>query len=227
MYVILVKGEYRQSSTHFLQKVAASHGGSAGKECACNAGDPGSTLGLGRFPGLGDGNSLRYSCLENPCGQRSLVGYSPRGQQRVGHNRETKHSTVLLVTRRKHVTKTCPWAGTRIRLINWPAPENIYLKPCSASFPRAQSASFLSSSLNSFQRALKVSSCRSNWFNNLSRGGWQVPICSWQEWTLRTLAPPPLTPVKVETQVLLFSLSLFLPRTLPSGPTILRNFQVL
>ena len=65
MYVILVKGEYRQSSTHFLQKVAASHGGSAGKECACNAGDPGSILGLGRSPGEGKGYPLRYSGLKN------------------------------------------------------------------------------------------------------------------------------------------------------------------
>ena len=32
---------------------------------------------LGRFPGGGHGNSLWYSCLENPHGQSSLVGYSP------------------------------------------------------------------------------------------------------------------------------------------------------
>ena len=31
----------------------------------------------GRSPGGGHGNPLQYSCLENPCGQRSLVGYSP------------------------------------------------------------------------------------------------------------------------------------------------------
>ena len=39
---------------------------SAGKEPACNAGDPGSIPGLGRSPGEGNGNSLQYSCLENP-----------------------------------------------------------------------------------------------------------------------------------------------------------------
>ena len=33
--------------------------------------------GLGRSPGEGNGNPLQYSCLENPHGQRSLVGYSP------------------------------------------------------------------------------------------------------------------------------------------------------
>ena len=34
---------------------------------------------LGRSPGGGHGNPLQYSCLENPYGQRSLVGYSPCG----------------------------------------------------------------------------------------------------------------------------------------------------
>ena len=33
-------------------------------------------LGLGRFPSGGHGNPLKYSCLENPHGQRSLVDYS-------------------------------------------------------------------------------------------------------------------------------------------------------
>ena len=39
-------------------------GGSDGKESACNAGDLGSTPGLGRSPGEGNGNPLQYSCLE-------------------------------------------------------------------------------------------------------------------------------------------------------------------
>ena len=41
-------------------------GGSDGKESACNAGEPGSIPGLGRFPGEGNGKPLQYSCLENP-----------------------------------------------------------------------------------------------------------------------------------------------------------------
>ena len=41
-------------------------GGSDGKESACNAGDLGSTPGLGRAPGEVNGNPLQYSCLENP-----------------------------------------------------------------------------------------------------------------------------------------------------------------
>ena len=36
------------------------------KASACNAGDLGSILGLGRSPGEGNGNPLQYSCLENP-----------------------------------------------------------------------------------------------------------------------------------------------------------------
>ena len=43
--------------------------GSNGKEFACNVGDPGSVPGLGRSPGEGNGNSLQYSCLENPMGR--------------------------------------------------------------------------------------------------------------------------------------------------------------
>ena len=39
-------------------------GGSDSKESACNAGDLGLILGLGRSPGEGNGNPLQYSCLE-------------------------------------------------------------------------------------------------------------------------------------------------------------------
>ena len=38
--------------------------------------DTGLISGLGRSPGEGQGNPLQCSCLENPHGQRSLVGYS-------------------------------------------------------------------------------------------------------------------------------------------------------
>ena len=51
---------------------------------ACNAGDlrdMGSIPGWGRSPGDGNGNPLKYSCMENPHGQRSLVGYSSWGHK--------------------------------------------------------------------------------------------------------------------------------------------------
>ena len=56
-------------------------GGSTGKESACNAGDLCSIPGLGRSPGEGNSYSLKYSGLENPHGQRSPEGYSPRGHK--------------------------------------------------------------------------------------------------------------------------------------------------
>ena len=44
--------------------LAGFPGGSDGKESACNAGDPGSNLGLERSSGEGNGYRLQYSCLE-------------------------------------------------------------------------------------------------------------------------------------------------------------------
>ena len=44
---------------------------------AGNIRDAGLIPELGRSPEVGHGNPLQYSCLENPHGQRSLVGYSP------------------------------------------------------------------------------------------------------------------------------------------------------
>ena len=54
---------------------------SDGKESACNQGDLGLILGLGRSPVGGHGNPLQYSWLENPQGQRSLTGYNPWGHK--------------------------------------------------------------------------------------------------------------------------------------------------
>ena len=57
-------------------------GGSMVKEWPASAGDvgdEGSIPRLGRSPGEGHGNPLQDSCLENPHGQRILVGYSPYG----------------------------------------------------------------------------------------------------------------------------------------------------
>ena len=51
-------------------------GSSAGKESACNAGDPSLILGLGRSPGEGNSYPLQYSCLENSMHSTCLVGYS-------------------------------------------------------------------------------------------------------------------------------------------------------
>ena len=54
---------YTQIYTHIHRGFP---GGSEVKACACSAGDLGSIPGWGRSPGEGNGNSLQYSCLENP-----------------------------------------------------------------------------------------------------------------------------------------------------------------
>ena len=55
-----------------------------GSESACNVGDLSSIPRLGRSPGGGHGNPLQYYSLENPHGQRSLVGYTPWGCKESG-----------------------------------------------------------------------------------------------------------------------------------------------
>ena len=59
------------------------------KEFACSVGavrDVGLIPGSGRSPGEGNGNTLQYSCLENPMG---------RGDWRAIVHRVTKHQTQL------------------------------------------------------------------------------------------------------------------------------------
>ena len=41
-------------------------GGSVGKDPACSVGQPCLIPGLGGSPGEGNGNTLHYSCLQNP-----------------------------------------------------------------------------------------------------------------------------------------------------------------
>ena len=65
-------------------KVIGLPRGLSGKESAANAGDSGhscSIPGSGRSSGKGNGNPRQYSCLENPHGQRTLVGHSPWGHK--------------------------------------------------------------------------------------------------------------------------------------------------
>ena len=67
---------------HFRNHSRASQGELVVRNLPANVGDvrdPGSVSGLERSPGGEHGNSLQYSCLESPHGQRSLAGYSPWG----------------------------------------------------------------------------------------------------------------------------------------------------
>ena len=88
---------------------------SDGEESTWNAGDLGSIPGLGRYPGRGWENPVEISCLENPHGQRNLMGYSPWGhreldtterldtaQQKDPHLRFTK-------TNKKKVSQVAQW----------------------------------------------------------------------------------------------------------------------
>ena len=68
--------EKRQASQ---SRILGLSGGSDGKEPACNVGVLGLIPALGRSPVGGHGNLLKYSCLENPHGQRSLTDGSPWG----------------------------------------------------------------------------------------------------------------------------------------------------
>ena len=61
-------------------------GGSDGKASVYNAGDLGSSPGLGRFPGEENGNPLQYSCLENPMDGGAWCRLLSMGSQRVGHD---------------------------------------------------------------------------------------------------------------------------------------------
>ena len=70
--------------------LGTSQGGSVVKNLAANAGDKGnlgSIPGLGRSPGGGNGNPLKYSCLKN------LRIEEPGGLQSIGPQRVGQHSS--------------------------------------------------------------------------------------------------------------------------------------
>ena len=59
------------------------------KDLPANAGDAGSIPGSGRSPGVGNGNPLQYSCLENPM---------DRGAWQAAVHRVTKESDMTNAT---------------------------------------------------------------------------------------------------------------------------------
>ena len=62
-----------------------------------DAKDMGLIPGLGRSSGIGNGNPLQYSCLENPHGLRSLVGYSPWGHKESDMTEHAQETFVMLL----------------------------------------------------------------------------------------------------------------------------------
>ena len=87
-----------------VSAAACFPGDSDGKEPACDAGDLGLIPGLGRSPGGGHGNPLQYPCLENPHGQTSLVGHSPRGGKELAMTEwlSTEHAWGYLCSSDQH-----------------------------------------------------------------------------------------------------------------------------
>ena len=77
-------------------------GGSVVKNLPANARDSGLIPGPERSTGEGNGNPLPYSCLENPHGERSLVGYSPQGRK---ESDTTEHSTAAAVHNNGSINK--------------------------------------------------------------------------------------------------------------------------
>ena len=61
-------------------------GGSASKESTRSAGDLGLIPGLGRSPGVGHGNPLQYSFLENPMNRGPWWAIQSIGLQRIGQD---------------------------------------------------------------------------------------------------------------------------------------------
>ena len=68
---------------------------SVDKEYACNAGDPSSIPGLGRYSGKGNGYPLQYSCLENLM-DRGAWQATIRGVSRVVEQLNHYHSSRFL-----------------------------------------------------------------------------------------------------------------------------------
>ena len=97
-----------------LAQLRGFSGGSDSKESVCNAENLSSIPGLRRSPGGGRGNSLQYSCQENPHGQRSPVGVAEplrkwrdttRGSETL---RRTRREVAWRQGKESEVAQLCP-----------------------------------------------------------------------------------------------------------------------
>ena len=87
------KPETQCSAAFSNRAQACDQGGfpgvSSGKESAYQCRRRRFSPWVGKNPGVGHGNPLQYSCLENPHRQRSLVGYSPWGCKQLNMTETT------------------------------------------------------------------------------------------------------------------------------------------
>ena len=98
---------------HFHFQRGGFPSGAVVKNLPVNAGDArdvGLIPGLGRSPGVGNGNPLQYSC-ENPMDREELGGLQSIGSQRVGHNWATEHSQthIMSVNIISHIKMFIAW----------------------------------------------------------------------------------------------------------------------
>ena len=110
----------KMSIKYILYNILGFPCSSVGKESACNAGDSGSILGLGRSPGEGNGNPLQYFMPGESHGQRSLAGYKQSmGLQELDTTQQLNqhHHTISYNTYSK-----CKWpniASKRIDMVRF------------------------------------------------------------------------------------------------------------
>ena len=95
---------------HYMQihqtAIEGSPGGSVVKNPPAVAGDTGSIPELERSPGEGHGNPLQYSCLEDPHGQTSLVGYSPQGHKESDMTMQLSTRSISALTHEHSLPET-------------------------------------------------------------------------------------------------------------------------
>ena len=84
---------------------------SVGKKSPCNARNPGLIPGLRRSPGEENGNTLQYSCMENPMGREAWQAIVD-GVARVRHDLVTKPPQPLT-----HLISACALSSPALRMI--------------------------------------------------------------------------------------------------------------
>ena len=73
---------------------------SVSKESACHARDPGLISGSGRSSGVGNGNPIQYSHMENPTDREAWCGLQSTGSQ--------ESDTILVTKPDEHMWTGCP-----------------------------------------------------------------------------------------------------------------------
>ena len=91
--------------------------GSDTKDSAYSAGDPGLIPRWGRSLGEENVYPLQYSCLENPHGQKSLVGYSPWDRKDLDMTEQLIHTHTHTHIHTHRIFSICQW--TQVVSIVW------------------------------------------------------------------------------------------------------------